>query len=171
MDGVLDYDGSSSPVEPRWPDAEVIIGNPPFLGGKRQRTELGNRYIDDLFKMYEGRVPHEADFVCYWFEKARQQIVEQRAKRVGLLATQGIRGGANRTVLDRIKKSGDIFWAQSDRDWVLEGANVHVSMIGFDAGAEKNRYLDGKSVATINSNLTAVIDLTTAKRLKENTSI
>jgi type II restriction/modification system DNA methylase subunit YeeA len=149
----------------------VIIGNPPFLGGKKQRTELGDKYVDDLFTLYKGRVSHEADFVCYWFEKAREQIVNHKAKRVGLLATQGIRGGANRMVLERIKDSGDIFWAQSDRDWILDGATVHVSMVGFDDSTQKERTLDGKVVSSINANLTSEIDLTKAKRLSENTKL
>ena len=68
-------------------------------------------------------------------------IEEREAKRVGFLATQGIRGGANRKVLERIKESGDIFWAQSDRNWILDGATVHVSMMGFDKGIEKSKYL------------------------------
>ena len=83
--------------------------------------------------------------VCYWFEKARAQIAAGKAKRVGLLATQAIRGGANRKVLERIKETGDIFWAQSDRNWVLDGATVHVSMVGFDAWREKRSELDGQN--------------------------
>ena len=66
----------------------------------------------------------EADLVCYWFERARAQIAAGKAKRAGLLATQAIRGGANRKVLERIKETGDIFWAWSDRPWILEGAAV-----------------------------------------------
>jgi len=124
----------------------VIIGNPPFVGGKRLRSELGDVYVDDLFKLYDGRVAREADLVCYWFEKARAQIAAGKAKRVGLLATQAIRGGANRKVLERIKETGDIFWAQSDRDWVLDGATVHVSMVGFDGGFETMRELSGRPV-------------------------
>lgn len=171
MDALLDHDKSGKPIEPHWPDCDVIIGNPPFLGGKRQRTELGDKYVDELFTLYKGRVPHEADFVCYWFEKARQQLQEKRAKRVGLLATQGIRSGASSKVLERIKQSGDIFMGWSDRPWILEGAAVRVSMIGFDAGAEKQRTLDGAAVATINANLSSTIDLTTAHHLRENVGI
>jgi len=171
MDAVLAYDEKGDPVEPAWPDADVIIGNPPFLGGKKQRTELGDKYVDDLFRLYENRVPHEADFVCYWFEKAREQIVDGNAKRAGLLATQGIRGGANRVVLEKIKGSGDIFWAQSDREWVLEGANVRVSMIGFDDGDEPTKLLDGSHVAKVNADLTATLDATEAKPLAENFGI
>ncbi len=84
-------------------------------------------------------------FVCYWFEKARAMIAEGKVKRVGLLATNSIRGGANREVLKRIKETGDIFWAQSDRDWILDGAAVNVSMVGFDSGAEQQRILDSRS--------------------------
>jgi hypothetical protein len=90
---------------------------------------------------------------------------------MGLLATQGIRGGANREVLKRIKESGDMFFAESDRDWILDGANVHVSMIGFDNATQRTRVLDGKHVDTINANLTATSDVTTAKRLRENAGI
>jgi hypothetical protein len=80
-----------------------------------------------------------------------------------------IRGGANRQTLKLIKESGDIFFAVSDREWILDGANVHVSMIGFDDGTEKGRLLDGRQVTEINSNLTATsADTTSAKRLSVN---
>ena len=78
----------SSPVEPEWPAVDVIVGNPPFLGGKRLRSELGDAYVDDLFRLYDGRVPREADLVCYWFEKARAQIAAGKAKRVGAAGDQ-----------------------------------------------------------------------------------
>jgi type II restriction/modification system DNA methylase subunit YeeA len=171
MDAVLTHDEQGNLAEPEWPEADVIVGNPPFLGGKKMRSELGDNYVDDLFILYDGRVPREADFVTYWFEKARAYIEQKNVRRVGLLATQGIRGGANRRVLDRIKMTGDIFWAQSDRDWVLDGAAVHVSMIGFDDGAEGIRDLDGTMVETINANLTSSTDLTKALRLRENLGI
>jgi hypothetical protein len=174
-DAIIDIDLTGlrdlSGLEPTWPEAEVIIGNPPFLGGKRMRSELGDKYVDALFKLYEGRVPHEADLVCYWFEKARSIIQEKKITRAGLLATNSIRGGPNRKVLERIKQTGDIFWAQSDRDWILDGAAVNVSMIGFDNGNEKNRYLDNHIVSEINPDLTASINLTKSKRLEENRNI
>ncbi|HLE14675.1 MAG TPA: DNA methyltransferase, partial [Anaerolineales bacterium] len=61
MDAILAYDAQGKPVEPDWPQAEVIIGNPPFLGGNKIRQELGNQYVEDLFKLYEGRVPAFSD--------------------------------------------------------------------------------------------------------------
>jgi type II restriction/modification system DNA methylase subunit YeeA len=171
MDAILAYDSTGKPVEPEWPQANVIIGNPPFLGGNRIRQELGDKYVNDLFVRYQDRVPAFADLVCYWFEKAREQLVVGKCKRAGLLATQGIRGGTNRKVLERIKEIGDIFWAQSDRDWILDGATVHVSMIAFDSGEEAMRELDGSKVEAINADLTAGVDLTAVAVLRENSNV
>ncbi len=171
MDAILGYNEAGMPVEPAWPEVEAIIGNPPFLGGKRLRTELGDSYVNGLFARYAGRVPREADLVTYWFERARQHLADGFVQRVGLIATQGIRGGANRKVLERIKSNGDIFFAYADRNWVLAGANVHVSIVGFDTGKEVNRQLDGQPVVTTNADLTASIDLTKAAILAENKGI
>jgi type II restriction/modification system DNA methylase subunit YeeA len=170
-DAILTEDAKGNPIEPKWPQVVFIIGNPPFLGGKRLRTELGDSYVDALFSVYEGRVSQEADLVTYWFEKAREMIEEKVAMRAGLLATQGIRGGANRTVLERIKASGDIFMAHSDRDWILDGANVHVSIVGFDDGSQAERKLDGSTVAVIHANLTSAAETTSAVKLPENANL
>ncbi len=171
-DAILDLTPSPSPKgegrEPEWPAADVVIGNPPFLGGKKMRAELGDVYVDALFKVLESRVPREADLVCYWFERARAQIEAGILKRAGLLATNSIRGGANRIILERIKETGDIFWAISDHEWILEGAAVNVSMIGFDNKGEKSRLLDGQPVPQINPDLSTSINLTQATRLPEN---
>jgi type II restriction/modification system DNA methylase subunit YeeA len=171
MDAVLTHDEAGRPVEPAWPEADVIIGNPPFLGDKKMRSELGSPYVNDLRRLYEGRVPGGADLVCYWFERARHHIDRGCAERAGLLATQGIRGGANRRVLERIKQTGDIFMAWSDREWVLEGATLHVSLVGFDAGSELMRLLDGVPSSAIFADLRGGVDLTVARRLAENAGI
>jgi type II restriction/modification system DNA methylase subunit YeeA len=121
--------------------------------------------------VFKGRVPAEADFVTYWFEKARASIEGETAKRVGLLATQGIRGGASRRILQRVKGSGDIFMAWPDEPWIVEGATVHVSIVGFDDGSEHERFIAGSSVSAINSNLTGGVDLTKAERLPENQGV
>ena len=173
-DAVLDLDanGDGAPGEAEWPSADVIIGNPPFLGSKLIRRELGDEYVDAMFEVWADRVPRESDLCCYWFEKARSEIERGRARRAGLLATQGIRGGRNRAALDRIAESGAIFWAQSDREWTLDGAAVRVSMVGFDDGAETARELDGLEVSEIYTNLrSGETDVTKARRLKGNIGI
>lgn len=170
-DAILAFDAEGTPTEPQWPQADVIVGNPPFLGGNRVRQELGDSYVEALFALYAGRVPAFADLVCYWFEKARELVATGKVKRVGLIATQGIRGGANRKVLERIKETGDIFWAWADRPWLLNGAMVHVSMAAFDGGSETSRELDGAETTTINADLTSGTDLTAARLLPENAGL
>jgi methylase of polypeptide subunit release factors len=54
----------------------VIVGNPPFLGDKKMRGELGDAYVETLRKLYAERVPGGADFVTYWFERSRELMVE-----------------------------------------------------------------------------------------------
>lgn len=172
MDSILDLSDPEGPREPEWPAVEFIVGNPPFLGGKKLRSELGDAYVDAMFGVWGDRVRPEADLCCYWFEKARAMVEAGTCRRTGLLATQAIRGGASRETLKRIKQTGDIFFGVSTRDWVLDGANVHVSMVGFDEGVETGRTLDGRPVTTINSDLSAATaDATTARRLEGNLGI
>ena len=170
-DAILDLSDLERPGEPEWPAVDFIVSNPPFLGDKLMRGGLGDGYVDQLRTFYKGRVPGGADLCCYWFERARKHIEEQKCQRAGLLATQGIRGGANRKVLERIKETGAIFFAMSDREWILDGANVHVSLVAFDSGAETLCRLDNQEVPAINANLTALADLTLAASLSENATL
>ncbi len=168
MDAILDLSDPENPKEPEWPAVDFIVGNPPFLGNKLIRRLLGDPYAERLWSLYADRAPAASDLCCYWFEKARQQIQLGKCHRAGLLATQGIRGGANREVLKRIKETGDIFFAISDRAWILEGANVHVSLVAFDSGMEKEKTLDHFKVPSIHSDLTSASDLTTVRKLRAN---
>ena len=163
-------------TEPDWPEADVVIGNPPFLGGKRLITNLGEDYVSRIFATYSGRVPAEADLVCYWFEKAGQQIASGKARRAGLVATNSIRGGANRRALQAATDTRRIFEAWSDEAWVIDGAAVRVSLICFTRGDDpclSGAQLDGEPVDEIYADLTAHrdgagFDLTRARRLPEN---
>ena len=148
---------SSSAIRPSW-GASGCCQN---LGDRVCRTGCAGT----LFRPRAGRKP---TWCAYWFERARALIADGQVQRAGLLATQAIRGGANRRVLEGIKATGDIFMAWSDRKWVLDGAAVRVSMVGFDAGAETAYTLDSEPVKTINANLTSALDLTQAQRLLEN---
>jgi type II restriction/modification system DNA methylase subunit YeeA len=88
-----------------------------------------------------------------------------------LLATNSIRGGANRRVLARIRETGGIFFAEADRPWILNGASVRVSMVGFDNGTEMQKTLDNAPVDEIYADLTGVLDLTTSAKLAESDGI
>jgi hypothetical protein len=100
LDAILD---ESTGQEPTWPDVDVIVGNPPFLGSRFHLRRLGSDYVRKMREAYQGRVPAGADLVCYWFEKARAMTAQGRVSRVGLLATKSIANAEpSRQVLDRI---------------------------------------------------------------------
>jgi type II restriction/modification system DNA methylase subunit YeeA len=157
--------------ESQWPTVDAIIGNPPFLGGSKMRSELGNAYTEAVRNVYEGRVPGGADLVTYWFEKARAQIEAGKCQRAGLVATNSIRGGANQQVLARISDTTKIFNAWSNEEWINEGAAVRVSLVCF--GNIEAVKLDGKTVETIHADLTSGdgLNLTQAKGLKDNLGV
>jgi type II restriction/modification system DNA methylase subunit YeeA len=157
-------------LEASWPACDAIVGNPPFLGDKVMRSQLGAAYTEALRHCYKGRVPGGADFVSYWFEKARAQIEAGASKAAGLVATNSIRGGANRKVLERIVESGKIFEAWADEDWINDGAAVRVSLVCFGSPGVTMGLLDGKAAAAIYADLTsgAGLNLSTAKALAAN---
>ena len=170
-DAILAYDDESNPIPATWPEAEFVVGNPPFLGWNLLRPSLGDAYVDDLFSAWGEAVPGGADLVCYWHELARRRVLDGATQRVGLLATNSIRGGANREILDQVRTSGDIFMAWSDEPWVVEGANVRVSIVAQDDGSEHERTLDGERVTEIHSDLTRGLNLTAAAALAEGADL
>ena len=159
--------------EPDWPEADVVIGNPPFLGWYRFQSVLGDAYTKRLRATYKGQVPGGADLVCFWFSKAGRLVAERKIAHAGLVATNSIRGGANRAVLDRIVDRTAIFDAWSDEPWVLDGAAVRVSLICFGpAGSKLIRLLDGKETTRISSALSSGdLDLTQAVPLACNKTV
>ncbi len=176
LDGIVCRDAlltSDHKAEASWPKANVVVGNPPFLGDKAMIRSLGEDYATALRTAFRGRVSGGADLVCYWFEKARALIEAGELERAGLVATNSIRGGANRRVLDQIASFGRIYNAWSDEPWVLDGAAVRVSLISFQGGdGACGTVLNGAQVAEIYSDLTSSsVDLTKAKRLPQNSRI
>ena len=168
-DAILDLTDKKNPKAAEWPEADFIVGNPPFLGGKLLISGLGKKYVSDLRKTYD--LPNFSDLCCYWFEQGRALLERHEKTRIGLLATQGIRGKANRTVLQRIIELVPISLAWSDRNWILEGAAVHVSIVGFGPEEKNKPVLDGIPVTRINADLTSDADTTVASQLNENHSL
>jgi hypothetical protein len=158
-------------VEASWPWASIVIGNPPFLGGSKKRRELGDAYFEALDAVFAGRVPGGADLVCYWFDKARLAIETKGLGAAGLVATQSIRSGSNRVVLNAIRNNTRIFDAWSDEAWVNNGAAVRVSLVSFGRG--EGCILNGERVDQITAELgsSAASDMSLAKPLLENTGI
>lgn len=180
QDAVYDRDTGQAPP---WPEAEFIVGNPPFLGYSPMREQLGAEYVEGLRAAYAGRVPGFSDFVCFFFEQAREQVERGVTKRVGLIATNSITGGENARVLERILETGAIFRAWPDRAWIQSGAAVRTSVVMFDDGRDPERMLlkhtgDERRpearqtvempVGRINADLSSGPDLRSARRLREN---
>ena len=166
-------------TEPDWPEADVVIGNPPFLGGNRLIVHLGEDYVSRMCSVYAGRVSGAADLVCYWFEKAGRQIASGKARRAGLVATNSIRDGANRKALQAATAGQQIVEAWSDEPWVIDGAAIRVSLVCFgrvDGARALQARLDGQPVDEIYTDLTARrggvgVDLTGVRRLSESVGV
>jgi type II restriction/modification system DNA methylase subunit YeeA len=166
-DAVLAPDGSRAD----WPKADVVVGNPPFLGSGKFLKELGEDYSSRLRAAWVELVPGAADLVAFWFAKAWVQMQDGNLSRAGLVSTNSIRGGANREVLKHIVEGGRIFAAWADEDWTQDGAAVRVSMTCFDATKASPASLNGTTVPQIHADLTGAgqgTDLTKARPLKEN---
>ncbi|MDP1607578.1 MAG: hypothetical protein Q8L93_13245 [Rhodocyclaceae bacterium] len=124
-DALLKVGAGETAIEAERPECDAIVGNPPFLGDKKMRGELGDDYVTALRKCYEGRVPGGADLVTYWFEKARARIAAGKCSAAWLVATNSIRGGANRKVLDRIIKIHPFNQEQDHGDGLLRYPRVY----------------------------------------------
>ncbi|SEO01829.1 hypothetical protein SAMN05216227_10402 [Pseudorhodobacter antarcticus] len=168
-DAVLNADGTRAD----WPRADVVVGNPPFLGNKKMIAGLGEDYTVALRKAYAD-APGGVDLVAYWFVRAWQAMQAGELTRAGLVATNSIRGGANREVLKPIVDGGRIFEAWADEAWTVDGAAVRVSMVCFDGVKGEAGRLEGGTVEEIFADLTAskqAVNLTDAIKLSEMTGL
>lgn len=166
-DAVLNADGT----EAVWPQADAVVGNPPFVGDKKMRGELGNTYTEALRAAYKERVPGGADLVCYWFERARKELDRGGLKLVGLVSTNVLPvGTANRVVLERVTSSYRICAAWRDLPWINNGAAVRVALTAFGRCTEHGAQLNGKPVGSIGPTLetSGQGDQSPPRPLKEN---
>ncbi len=149
-----------------WQKADVIIGNPPFLGGKHMRMILGDEYIDKVVQRFPD-VKDSVDLCAYWFRLAHNSIDEKG--RAGLVGTNSVSQGKSRiAALDYItQNSGYIHEAVSTQPWSGE-AKVHVSIVNWSKEKPEKYYLDNQVVSRISSSLKATIDVSQAIRLKAN---
>ncbi|MEN8861065.1 class I SAM-dependent DNA methyltransferase, partial [Qipengyuania flava] len=156
--------------EAAWPAANVIVGNPPFLGGKSMRRTLGDQATSTIRAVYQGRLAAFSDLVCYWFEKARVLMASEGVERCGFVATKAIAKNANLPVLVRLSDVATFYDAWQNEPWVVDGAAVRVSLICFASKHQETSSLrlNGEFVGNINPNLTSGLDTTKVARLNEN---
>ncbi|WP_242509992.1 class I SAM-dependent DNA methyltransferase [Hymenobacter persicinus] len=128
---VLDY---PNPRPAEWPEADFIVGNPPFVGPARMRDALGDGYTEALRKAYKGKVPDSADLVMYWWYNAAAAVQRGPAERFGFITTNSLKQTFNRRVMQPFLE-GDpapltLTFAIPDHPWVdaAEGAAVRIAM-------------------------------------------
>lgn len=174
------------PVE--WPEADFIVGNPPYLGGKDLRGDLGEGYLEALWKVY-AELPHSIDHVMYWWHKAANLVREGKCRRFGYITTKSLPQNFSRRVVQKHldgRRKLSILFAIPNHPWVdaADGAAVRISMTVAADGTHVGRLLhvmsetagdgDGRlvelreEIGHINANLTIGPDTTRAQPLLAN---
>ena len=180
------------PHRPEWPDAEYIVGNPPFIGkGELMRAAFGQDYLTALAKAHL-HMSESADFVMYWWDRAAELLTRKGTslRRFGLVTTNSITQVFNRRVVERHTKGKDsvsVIWAVPDHPWTkatADAASVRIAMTVAVAGShdgvlhEVTREtgldtdtpivdLDNK-LGRVNSDLTVGVDITSTTKLRSN---
>jgi hypothetical protein len=129
-----------NPRPAKWPDADFIIGNPPFIGTKRVRDTLGDGYVDALATAYPD-MPRNTDFVMFWWRRAAELVRHGNARRFGLITTNSLPQVFNRKVVAAqltAEKPLSIVFAIPDHPWYLSGdmSAVRVAMTVGAAGKQ-----------------------------------
>lgn len=143
-DGSLVIDEYRNPRRPKWPDAEFIVGNPPFIGGKDLRGRLGDEYTEALWAAHKS-MNDSADFVMYWWGHAAELLVRKGAvlRRFGLVTTNSITQVFQRRVVQAHlagKTPISLTMAIPDHPWTKatrDAAAVRIAMTVAEAGTHK----------------------------------
>ncbi len=120
------------PRPAKWPEADFIVGNPPFIGTARMRDALGDGYTEAVREAH-AEVGESSDFVMYWWNVAAHLVREGRVQRFGFITTNSLRQTFNRRVLEQhlaAKKPLSLIFAIPDHPWVdsADGAAVRIAM-------------------------------------------
>lgn len=162
-----------------WPDADAVIGNPPYQSKNKMQQEYGSDYVSKVRERFPD-VPGRADYCVYWFRRAHEEL--KPGCRAGLVGTNTIRQNYSREGgLDYVVgHGGTITEAVSTQVWSGE-AVVHVSIVNWLKGKslDKKKLFVQKGddiespwevheLSTINSSLSVGIDVSDAARLRTN---
>ncbi len=115
------------PRSTKWPNAEFIVGNPPFIGNKRMRDRLGDGYAEAVRTAYP-KISKSVDFVMYWWAVSAAATARGDTTRFGFITTNSITQTFNRSVIEAAKCK--LLFAIPDHPWVdgADGADVRIAM-------------------------------------------
>ncbi len=119
-----------NPRQASWPEADFVVGNPPFIGTARMREALGDGYTEALRRAWP-QVPDSADLVMYWWERAASLCRQGQIRQFGLITTNSLKQTFNRRVLEPHLAEGlTLAFAIPDHPWVenSDGAAVRIAM-------------------------------------------
>lgn len=173
-----------------WPEANFVVGNPPFVGNWRMRGVLGHGYAETLRKVHK-EVPSSVDYVMYWWNHAARLLRDGEIRRFGLITTNSITQKLARRVLEAHmsgKNALSLVFAVPDHPWVDtdEGADVRIAMTVAETGDHQGvrarviRETQGETdreveleerVGKIHPDLSVGPDVTAAVPLKANEDI
>jgi hypothetical protein len=180
-----------NPRRPVWPDADYIVGNPPFVGGKDIRGRMGEGYARALWEAHPN-INESADFVMYWWDRAADLLTRKgsRLKRFGFVTTNSITQEFSRRVMAarmKAKKPVSLVMAIPDHPWTKatkDAAAVRIAMTVAVAGNHQGVLSEVTGEAdlgsdtpvvelaerrgTINADLTVGADVTAALALQAN---
>jgi hypothetical protein len=178
-----------NPRKAEWPEAEFVVGNPPFIGGWRMRAALGDGYVEALWGQYPD-IPEKADYVMFWWTKAASLVRSGALRRAGLISTNSITQMFQRRVLEQQLENGaSIAFAVPDHPWVdsADGAAVRIAMTVVASGSSRGHLLTlrseqtgpdgsavvdfGESIGSIHADLSIGADVASACGLRANEGI
>ncbi|MBP0617677.1 class I SAM-dependent DNA methyltransferase [Jiella mangrovi] len=182
-----------NPRRPDWPEAEFIVGNPPFIGGKDLRSRLGSLYAEALWAAHKPvKMNESADFVMYWWDRAADMLTRKktRLKRFGFVTTNSITQVFQRRVMEKhlnAKAPASLVYAIPDHPWTKatkDSAAVRIAMTVAEAGkrdgvlletlSEKGLDTDEPEIVfarregSVNSDLSVGVDLSSLTKLDAN---
>jgi hypothetical protein len=179
---------------PPWPDADFIVGNPPFIGGKDIRERLGGDYAEALWQVYS-HVNSSADYVMYWWDRAAEILTRKdtRLRRFGLVTTNSVTQVFQRRIIEHRLKGArpiSIVFAIPDHPWTKaspDAAAVRIAMTVAELGEREGVLREvtredridtdepiisfNERRGSINADLTIGADLTLAKPLLANDAL
>ncbi|TWI07288.1 class I SAM-dependent DNA methyltransferase [Aerolutibacter ruishenii] len=177
-----------NPRKAAWPEADFVVGNPPFIGGWRMRAALGEGYVDAIWSTYP-KIPPKADLVMFWWDKAAELVRSGVLERFGFITTNSIGQVFQRRVIENHVAASElplgIVFAVPDHPWVDsgDGAAVRIAMTVGQAGAKPGRLAQviaeeaseeemvvsvAGRAGVINADLTIGADVSSAKALRSN---
>lgn len=184
----------NNPRRPVWPEAEFIVGNPPFIGGKDLRARLGDEYTEALWAAHP-HVNESADFVMYWWDRAAELLTRKTTMlfQFGFVTTNSISQVLQRRVVERhlrAAKPMSLVMAIPDHPWTKatpDAAAVRIAMTvgraGTCGGALRETFREellhtdtpivdlGEQSGQINSDLTIGVDVTSTTSLNSNAGV